>query len=86
MRVEFYWRDVWIGVYIAEDRVYVCPLPCLVFSWARREGVREAKEGPDDYGIEYCPECRGFVSMPIAIDESTSHIAWCGCGARAKGE
>lgn len=27
--------DIWIGVYIGEDYVYVCPLPCLVFRWAR---------------------------------------------------
>ncbi len=29
-------RDVWVGVYVATDAVYVCPLPLLVFRWARR--------------------------------------------------
>lgn len=27
--------DLWVGVYIARRAVYVCPLPCLVFKWAR---------------------------------------------------
>lgn len=29
-------RDWWVGYYRAEDYHYVCPLPCLVFRWARR--------------------------------------------------
>ncbi|MGE5830694.1 MAG: hypothetical protein ACM30G_20350 [Micromonosporaceae bacterium] len=29
-------RDVWIGVYVAPDAIYVCPLPMLVFRWTRR--------------------------------------------------
>lgn len=29
-------RDIWVGVYVAEDAVYVCPLPLLVFKWERR--------------------------------------------------
>lgn len=29
-------RDLWIGVYVAEDAIYVCPLPLLVFRWTRR--------------------------------------------------
>jgi hypothetical protein len=29
-------RDIWIGVYVAPDRIYVCPLPMLVFRWSRR--------------------------------------------------
>lgn len=28
-------RDVWIGVYIAPDAVYVCPVPLLVIKWER---------------------------------------------------
>jgi len=28
-------RDIWVGVYVAHDAVYVCPLPLLVFRWAR---------------------------------------------------
>lgn len=28
-------RDLWIGVYIARQAVYVCPLPTLVLKWTR---------------------------------------------------
>jgi len=28
-------RDVWVGVYVAEQAVYVCPLPCVVVRWSR---------------------------------------------------
>lgn len=28
-------RDLWIGVYVSEQAVYVCPLPCLVIKIAR---------------------------------------------------
>lgn len=29
-------RDAWIGVYVAELFVYICPLPFLVIRWERR--------------------------------------------------
>ena len=28
-------RDIWIGVYVARDAIYVCPLPFLVIRWQR---------------------------------------------------
>ena len=28
-------RDVWVGAFIGESAVYVCPLPLLVFKWDR---------------------------------------------------
>jgi hypothetical protein len=28
-------RDAWVGVYVAPDAVYVCPLPFLVARWTR---------------------------------------------------
>lgn len=34
-RIYFQPRDLWIGVYVAPDAVYVCLLPCLVFRWNR---------------------------------------------------
>jgi hypothetical protein len=36
-RVQLYIepRDVWMGVYIAPDAVYVCPLPLVVVRVAR---------------------------------------------------
>jgi hypothetical protein len=47
MRFQVCWYDIWIGVYIAPQRIYVCPLPCLVFSWLRRANLLEmqAKKG-----------------------------------------
>jgi hypothetical protein len=29
-------RDGWVGVYLAEAAVYVCPLPFVVLRWSRR--------------------------------------------------
>lgn len=29
-------RDLWIGVYVARDALYLCLLPVLVFRWTRR--------------------------------------------------
>ncbi len=28
-------RDWWIGVYIADDAVYVCPIPTMCWRWQR---------------------------------------------------
>jgi hypothetical protein len=30
-------RDIWVGVYVAPNAVYVCPLPLLVLKWERRQ-------------------------------------------------
>jgi hypothetical protein len=35
LRIYLEPRDLWIGVYIADDHIYVCPLPCLVIRWRR---------------------------------------------------
>jgi hypothetical protein len=35
-------RDLWLGAYIGDDHVYVCPLPLLVFRFAR-----DWKDRPD---------------------------------------
>jgi len=36
-RITIYFepRDIWVGVYVAELFIYVCPLPCLVIRWRR---------------------------------------------------
>lgn len=31
-------RDIWVGVYIAPNAVYVCPVPLLVIKWDRKCG------------------------------------------------
>jgi hypothetical protein len=36
MQVYLEPRDLWVGAYVAPDAIYVCPLPLLVFRWARR--------------------------------------------------
>lgn len=38
-RVEVYLepRDIWIGVYVAADAVYICPLPLVVIRISRGE-------------------------------------------------
>ena len=36
LRIYLYWRDLWVGMYVAEDAVYVCPLPTFVIRWQRR--------------------------------------------------
>jgi len=37
-------RDIWVGVYVAEHAVYICPLPCLVLRWTRACWVRRMEE------------------------------------------
>lgn len=29
-------RDMWVGAYLAENYLYVCPLPLLVVRWERK--------------------------------------------------
>lgn len=36
MKVYFEWRDLWVGAYISETHIYVCPLPTWVFRFTRR--------------------------------------------------
>ena len=28
-------RDLWIGVFVSPQAVYVCPVPCCVVKWDR---------------------------------------------------
>lgn len=37
-RVQIYIepRDIWMGVYVAPNAVYVCPLPLVVIRWDRK--------------------------------------------------
>jgi hypothetical protein len=36
LRIRLEPRDAWVGVYVASDAVYVCPVPFLVIRWQRR--------------------------------------------------
>jgi hypothetical protein len=29
------WRDLWVGVFVGPDAVYVCLLPCMVLRFSR---------------------------------------------------
>jgi hypothetical protein len=37
-RTETYieWRDLWIGVFVSQDAVYICPVPTVVIRIGRR--------------------------------------------------
>jgi hypothetical protein len=35
LRIYIEPRDAWIGAYIAEKAIYVCPVPFLVIRWDR---------------------------------------------------
>lgn len=50
-------ENIWIGVYVAPDRVYICPLPLLVFRWSRRNACEW--ENHDE-----CTGCRCFCHEP----------------------
>lgn len=32
-------RDLWVGVYVGDEAVYFCPLPCLVFRFGKRRAA-----------------------------------------------
>lgn len=43
LRIEFFPRDLWVGVYVGElelgrRRVYICPIPTIVISFTLRSG------------------------------------------------
>lgn len=38
-------RDLWVGAYVAEHAVYVCPLPLIVFRWTRGKPFAADAEG-----------------------------------------
>jgi hypothetical protein len=38
VRVYLEPRDAWIGVYVSNDAVCICPLPFLVIRWKRGSG------------------------------------------------
>ena len=35
IRIYIELRDIWVGVYVAPNAVYFCPLPMLVIRWSR---------------------------------------------------
>jgi hypothetical protein len=35
LRLVFEPRDLWLGVFIGKDAVYVCLIPCLPLRWSR---------------------------------------------------
>ncbi len=41
-RVQLYLepRDLWIGVFVDPEVLYVCPLPCVVVRWTRKTRTR----------------------------------------------
>ena len=36
LRIYLEPRDIWVGVYVAPQAVYICPLPFVVFRWHRK--------------------------------------------------
>jgi hypothetical protein len=61
-RVQFYIepRDAWVGVYVAPDAVYVCPLPFVVVKVHRGVNTQEPCDICSGYG---CPDCRDLEPM-----------------------
>lgn len=58
-------RDIWVGAYVAEDYVYVCPLPLVVFRWERSESW-----GQEDF----CPDCGGPCRDESDYDGEESEV------------
>lgn len=42
-------RDIWVGVYVAPDAIYACPLPLVVIRWDRHQ------HDPIECGCELTP-------------------------------
>lgn len=45
MKIYVDLRDWWVGVYIAPTYVYVCPLPCVVLRFRRRQKFEFVETG-----------------------------------------
>jgi hypothetical protein len=39
------WRDLWVGVYVSPERIYICLVPCLPIIIDRR--LAALKEGEE---------------------------------------
>ncbi len=37
MKLIFEPRDLWVGVYLGSEHIYVCPLPCIVLRFPRKD-------------------------------------------------
>jgi hypothetical protein len=35
--IKWEWKDIWQGVYFGKDAIYICPIPCLVFIFPRKQ-------------------------------------------------
>lgn len=35
LRIYFEPRDLWVGIYVAPNAIYICPVPALVIRWQR---------------------------------------------------
>lgn len=51
-------RDIWVGVYVSPDAVYVCLLPMLVLRWDRQRVRLGRLRLPPRAGAAGCPVCR----------------------------
>lgn len=55
------WRDLWVGVFISKDAVYVVPFPCVVLRFSRgtrkdpvaniQDAIREAMRHPYAFNL-----------------------------------
>lgn len=65
------WRDLWVGVFVAADAVYVCPLPTLVLRWTRRvqPTINLGRRRLPPMAIWHCDSC--------GADRSNRHERFC---------
>ena len=35
LHIRLVWRDLWVGVYVSEEHVYICLVPCFPIIWDR---------------------------------------------------
>jgi hypothetical protein len=38
--------DLWVGVYLADDAIYVCPVPTVVLRWSRTTATGDRTTKP----------------------------------------
>lgn len=77
-RFEFYLepRDIWVGAFVGEFAVYVCPLPCVVIRWDRTK--RDPRPADPPVSLTHRTTCLDLHRHVPAVGFDKSTPEWGG--------